>query len=269
MTLSEIYSLLWADYVAITPSARRIHRLMEDRGERIVNDHVALRTFNLEPIGLESIAAPFRARGYLESGVYDFPEKKLRAKSFAHPGRGVPYLFISELKVEEFSPDFRRIVGELVDQVPQKAIGTVELFTQRPAWRPIRYRDYETLLRESQYAGWLAAFALRINHCTVSVNYLSTFGGIQPLNDWLIEQGFPMNTAGGLVKGSPETLLEQSSILADRIEWEFAEGERREVPSCYYEFARRYEDPETGGLYDGFFAPSANKIFESTDSAAQ
>jgi len=37
-----------------------------------------------------------------------------------------------------------------------------------------------------------------------------------------------------------------------------------EIPSCYYEFARRYED-KNGELYGGFIAKSADKIFESTD----
>jgi len=266
MTLAALLDFLWRDYVAITPSARRIHDLMEARGERIVNDHVAFRTFDLAPIDLESLAAPFAAFGYLETGRYDFPEKKLRARSYAHPGRGVPYVFISELEVGAFSPAFQEIARALVAQVPKSSARSLELLTAKPSWSAIPFDDYQTLLAESQYGAWLAAFALRINHCTVSVNYLSTFETLQALNEWLIAEGFPMNESGGLVKGSAEILLEQSSILADRIEWGFADGKKHDVPSCYYEFARRYPDPQTGGLYAGFFGPSANKIFESTDT---
>jgi len=65
------------------------------------------------------------------------------------------------------------------------------------------------------------------------------------------------------VKGTPEKLLEQSSTLADRVEVMFQEG-KFTVPSCYYEFAKRYEGAD-GKLFSGFVAGSADKIFESTD----
>jgi len=45
----------------------------------------------------------------------------------------------------------------------------------------------------------------------------------------------------------------------------FADGDRHEIPTCYYEFARRYRDRE-GALFQGFVTASADKIFESTDT---
>jgi hypothetical protein len=46
---------------------------------------------------------------------------------------------------------------------------------------------------------------------------------------------------------------------------EFANGERHVIPTCYYEFARRYPDAD-GKIYEGFVAASADKIFESTNA---
>jgi len=40
------------------------------------------------------------------------------------------------------------------------------------------------------------------------------------------------------------------------------------IPTCFYEFARRYNS-ESGELFLGFHADSANKIFESTDLELQ
>ena len=76
-----------------------------------------------------------------------------------------------------------------------------------------------------------------------------------------------MNTSGGEIKGTPEQLLEQSSILADTTEIDFIEGQNT-VTTCYYEFARRYA-AEDGEIYNGFIAASADKIFESTDLVQQ
>ena len=42
-------------------------------------------------------------------------------------------------------------------------------------------------------------------------------------------------------------------------------GETVQIPSCFYEFAQRYELPD-GKLYQGFVAASADKIFESTNA---
>ena len=51
--------------------------------------------------------------------------------------------------------------------------------------------------------------------------------------------------------------------LKSFIEIEFIDGTMT-IPSCYYEFAKRYAD-QSGNLYQGFVAKSADKIFESTN----
>ncbi len=80
---------------------------------------------------------------------------------------------------------------------------------------------------------------------------------------YLKKEGYRLNNSGGEVKGTPAQLLEQSSTLADQVDVEFQEG-RFSVPSCYYEFAKRYHDTD-GKLFSGFIAESADKIFESTN----
>jgi len=265
-TLQELLDFFWDDYAKITPDAPKIHNLLKERGETLVNDHIAFRTFNLDPIGVESLGTTFTERGYRVSGEYHFEKKKLRAISYAHPDPTLPHVFISELLTEEFSPELRAIVDELVGQVPSKRRNSPELFTSLPTWKPIEYAKYKRLIEESEYAGWLAAFGIRANHFTVLINSLKTFTSIQEFNAWLVENGFVMNASGGEVKGTPAELLEQSSIMARKLPWEFAGADMHAIPTCYHEFARRYTDPETGRLYEGFIAKSADKIFESTDT---
>lgn len=265
-SLPELLEFFWKDYTAITPSAARIYGLLAERNENYVNDHVAFRTFDLDPVGVESLGATFLALGYEVSGEYHFEQKKLRALSYAHPDPTIPHIFISELLTREFSPELQEIVQGLVAQIPTELKGSPELLAMRPSWKPIEYSTYRRLLEESEYAGWLAAFGIRVNHFTVLINALRTFATLGEFNDWLVASGFPMNLSGGIIKGSPEQLLEQSSTMADRLEWEFAGGERHLIPTCYHEFAQRYVDPATGELYQGFVAKSADKIFESTDT---
>ncbi len=73
-----------------------------------------------------------------------------------------------------------------------------------------------------------------------------------------------MNSAGGEIKGDETVKLEQSSILADKAPVQFSDV-TLEIPSCFYEFAKRYPSAD-GKLYTGFVAASADKIFESTNA---
>jgi hypothetical protein len=102
-----------------------------------------------------------------------------------------------------------------------------------------------------------------VNHFTVLFNALTSFEDLATLNQFLVGNGFLLSHAGGTIKGTPADLLEQSSTRAEIVEVEFADTRVR-IPSCYYEFARRYPRPD-GTLFPGFVPASADKIFESTD----
>ncbi len=266
--LDDIFHGLWNDYAAITPTASQIHKMLRARGESWTNDHVAFRTWNLSPVGLESLAAPFLALGYQQTGEYDFAVKKLRARSYSLPGQKAPRVFISELLTEEFPEIVQRTARALCEHVAAIDATGSALWHADSRWAPVDYQTYQNLLEVSEYAAWLSVYGLRANHFTVSANQLQTFGDkpLVSLNAWLQAEGFALNESGGTIKGSPGVMLEQSSTLADRIDITFADGQTTTVPSCYTEFALRHPDGSTGKLFDGFVTQSADKIFESTDT---
>lgn len=264
IALENLFATLWTRYLAITPDAARIHALLAERGETFRNDHVALRTFACGPVGLERLAEPFCARGYVESGRYRFAQKRLNARSYRHPAGALPRVFISELELGSFSPAFRELVERVVQGVSAEEPAE-QLLTGLQTWPAIRFADYQKLLAESDYAAWVATFGLRVNHFTVHFNDLKTFSELSQLNAFLEQSGFQLNGEAQKVQGGPSALLEQSSTVAASIPWAFEGGEERHVPGGYYEFARRYVDPQTGTIFEGFVAASADKIFESTD----
>ena len=264
MTIDELFSALWADYVAIAPQAERIRALLADRGELVRNDHVALRTFGIAGLGIEALARPFEAVGYVARERYRFDDKKLVARYWQHPDPVQPKVFISELCVAELSAAAQQLVDRLLAQLPPGFAARDDLPCAGRPWR-VRIAEYDTLVAESEYAGWLAAFGFRANHFTVDVNALATFPDLEALDTFLVEHGFTLNTSGGhIIKGSPAERLEQSATVADKVEVEFADG-RRAIPSCYCEMARRYPLP-SGELFHGFVPASADRLFESTDA---
>ena len=260
--IRSLFDRLWEDYVSLNPAAARIHRLLRRRGERVRNDHIALRTFDDPRVALGVLARPFEAAGYVPKGEYRFAEKHLFARHYEHADSALPTVFISELLLDAFTDDLRRAVDALLDTLPPGFAERSDLPVAGRPWE-VSHATYEALRRESEYAAWLAAFGFRANHFTVDVGALVGFPSLERLNDFLAAEGFSLNDAGGVVKGTPESGLVQSSTWADPVAVAFTDG-THEVPSTYYEFAQRFAD-EHGQVFRGFVVSSADKIFESTD----
>lgn len=262
--VKELFANLWQNYVAVTPSAKNVHRLLgSSQQDDVINDHIALRTFNLEKVGLEKLAAHFIALGYEECGEYQFEAKKLYAKHYEHPDRSLPKVFISELLLDKCSAYLRDTITALVEQIPAEAVTADNFLYSGTHWQ-VSQATYEKLLAESEYAAWVSAWGYRANHFTVSVNDLHSFDTLEQVNTALKDAGFLLNTSGGEIKGTAEVYLEQSSTLADLHLVQFSDAVAT-IPSCFYEFARRYP-LANGVLYTGFVAASADKIFESTNA---
>jgi hypothetical protein len=250
----------------ITPSAKKIHDLLGDKSGQtdIVNDHIALRTFNIEKVNIEKLAAHFKAVGYTQDGKYDFATKKLSALHFQHSDPEQPKVFISELRVDELSNRAQTIIHRLLDQLDVDTVTDDNFLYSGTHWQ-VSSDDYRTLLSESEYAAWMAAWGYRANHFTVSVNHLPNIDELSQVNAILKQNGFPLNTSGGEIKGGEDVCLAQSSTLADKSEVKFVDTTMT-IPSCFYEFAQRYRLPD-GNIYHGFVAASADKIFESTNAS--
>ena len=259
--LDSLFDKLWQQYSDVNIQAGQIHTLLRERGENIENDHIALRTFGLPQVNVEVLAEHFTKYGYEEKGQYEFVEKKLRAKHYELEGK--PRVFISELKVEEFSPFLQDTVKELVAGISKKDTSDESFLYSGVKWPAISYSTYCKLRDESEYAAWMAVFGYVANHFTISVNQLSTFDGLESLNTFLKDNGFDLNSSGGEIKGGADVYLAQSSTLASEVRVNFGDQDHL-IPSCYYEFAERFNLPN-GKLFNGFIASSADKIFESTD----
>jgi hypothetical protein len=260
--VSALFKNIWQQYIGVTPSAEKIHQLLGN-GSDVINDHVAYRTFNHPKINLVQLAKGLLALGYTECGQYDFAAKKLDAKHFEHSDSTMPKVFISELRVEEFSEQAQIIIAKLIEQLPDNVSDRADFLYSGRLWE-INSVDYQTLLAESEYAAWLAAWGYRANHFTVSINHLANYEDIETVNSTLKASGYALNTNGGEIKGDEQVKLEQSSTLADKSPVDFSD-KTMEIPSCFYEFAKRYP-LANGELYTGFVAASADKIFDSTNA---
>lgn len=280
MSPSEFFAQLWLDYIRLAPQAARIHALFsaDNRAESsvdsragnsadnpvIINDHVAFRTFNLAPISLAHLEPLLLAMGYRRYAPYDFPDKHLSAWSYTAPDSALPRIFFSELDVAALSPTNAAVVTRLVAAVSPQQVKTADVFWAGRLWPMPSWAEYQSLLAESEYAAWVAAIGLRANHFTMAVHALQPPLSLEAVVARVSAAGFVFNRDGGVIKGQPAEYLEQAATLADRQAFTFADADVHEIPTCYYEFARRYPDA-SGVLYEGFVAANAAQIFTSTN----
>ncbi len=269
MEISQFYDALWQDFVRLAPQAAAIRGELEALGECVVNDHVAFRTFNIAPLNIESLEPELTALGYRRLDSYRFKSKHLNAWSYISSAQETtaPLIFLSELSVEALSDEAQAIIRQLIDSVPPDVIHDASLppiFCRGRLWPQIRFDQYSTLLKESEYAAWLALHGYHANHFTVSLNALNQYNQIEPMLAWVESLGFTVNESGGRVKGTPKVLLEQGATMADLVEITFSCGHTQSVPGCFYEFALRYQQSD-GNLFMGFVEGNADKIFDSTN----
>ncbi len=286
--LSELLNGLFKSYAQNVPDVGRITQALISRGiiskqEDIVNDHIAFRTLGVPHLGIASLESIFLHFGYTKKDAYRFNEKKLNAYWYAPPAPQYPRIFISELCVEELSSAAQQIIYRYTQEVQKDPAQALNLndtqalldFFHKPLWALPSWEDYERLLKESEYAAWVIYNRYYLNHYTVSVHEMpEPLNTLLAFNNFLSEIGIRMNTAGGIIKTSPDGLLLQSSTVAQTIMAEFSDHQQHEISGSYVEFAERRPLPEYSNINplelqreqrrEGFEAGNADKIFEST-----
>jgi hypothetical protein len=263
MNRTEFFTALWNQYIQVTSQAHRIQALFKARGEDVINDHVAFRTFDVKGFDLDRATELLATLGYEAFDSYTFPDKHLRAKAYRVPNdSSAPKIFFSELIRAELGEEAQTIINELTRGV-EGELTLTDLTGRYPFHKPT-FDQYQSLANTSEYAGWLTTMGYQANHFTVSVNALQTLESVEEVIELLLEHQYQLNQVGGRVKGTPADLLVQASTIADQMTFEFSDGTVSDIPSCFYEFAHRFNE-SNGQLFQGFVPNNANAIFESTD----
>ena len=261
-SLDKFFQRLWTQYIQTNKTSLEIKKLIEDHEKKeIINDHIALRTIKDKKIGIKALSIQLKSLGYNKINDYTFSSKKLQAIHLETKNPKDPKIFLSELEIEKLSPFAQSIGKEIIKKSP---VASLNIFTTGSTWER-NYFTYKKLYQESEYLAWFYCFGFMANHFTVSLSNLEKLGTLEKINNFVKEKGYQLNTAGGEIKGTPQDYLEQSSTMAQEIPINFKDGTFN-IPSCFYEFARRYE--KDGKLFQGFIPESADKIFESTNHAS-
>ncbi|MCG8582126.1 MAG: DUF1338 domain-containing protein [Bacteroidales bacterium] len=290
-TLNQILAGLMTRYQQRVSDVNKIISALTDKGiinelSDIENDHIAFRTIGEPQLGIQSLEKIFLHHGYVAKGDFYFEHKKINARWYAPPEESLPRIFISELRVNDFPDSIQQIIRSFTDEVKSDPVDQLDLdnaaqvdeFLHSPLWRTPSWNEYSTLAEVSEYASWTIYNKYYLNHFTISVHNLpAPYNTLEVFNDFLVDIGVTLNSAGGYIKTSRDGLLKQSSSVSKMIEATFADGAVHQISGSYVEFAERKVLAEFTNLpageiqrehrRDGFETANADKIFESTYSS--
>lgn len=294
-TIDVILDGLLGLYKAHVPDVDAIVGAMVEAGilphpSDIENDHIAFRTLGVPRLGIASLERVFLHCGYTPRDWYDFRAKKVTARWYQPPEERHPRIFISQLRVHELSAEAQAIIHRYTDGVATDPVDALDLddgqavvgFLHEPLWPTPIWAEYERLRQESEFAAWVIYNRYYLNHFTIAVHNLpAPYDRLERFNAFLEDRGFTLNDSGGTIKTSADGKLLQSSTVAAMVEASFGDGkggvETHRIPGAYVEFAERRLLDQFAALprgearrrhrREGFEAASADKIFESTDTA--
>ena len=292
----ELLERLWEQYIKRVSYANKYVELVTKKGGKVVNDHIALRTFNThtgeQPEGVRAIKHILNCLEYKPAMKYHFSKKKLNAVHFEHPDEKFPKIFVSQLEVE-LLPDWAQEIinktvkdtpyilsdnsielllkvkeeGELPTEAAELLVADLVQYFRRP-WGIPQKEDVLKLNDVSQYAAWVLIHGNSVNHFTAYINYqdVAEWPDLESTCKGLEAAGVPMKEH---IEGKKESKLQQSATLAvkeevqvkgeygvEKIIWTYA----------YYELAQRdfVEDNGSKKLFSGFLGEQAAHLFDMT-----
>lgn len=289
---------LWNVYLARVNYAQIYVDLVSQKGGKLVNDHIALRTFKTktgeQPGGIRAIKHILNFLDYKPAENYTFKKKKLTATHFEHSDPLFPKIFVSQLEVELLPEWAQKIINRAVKETPyiltdqtlellQKLKEKGELPAEAAEYladdlvqyfrRPWNVPQKDEVLKVndvSQYAAWTLLHGNSVNHFTAFINYqeVSEWPDLEATCKGLESNGVPMKDRIEGVKGSK---LQQSATLAVKEEVDVMgeNGPEKMVWTyAYYELAQRDYIVVDGKkkLFSGFLGEQANHLFELTQT---
>ncbi len=265
----ELFNRLWQNYIARVSYAKTYVELVTHKGGRVVNDHIALRTFNThtgeQPEGIRAIKHILNYLDYKPVAKYNFQKKKLNAVHFEHPDELFPKIFVSQLEVELLPVWAQEIIHNHVKDTPyllsDKSIELLNLLQEhgtlpteasellvddlvqyfRRPWDIPQKTAVLKLNDVSQYAAWVLLHGNSVNHFTAFINYqeVKEWPDLQTTCKALADAGVPMKDS---IEGEKGSKLQQSSTQAVKEEVEVRGDngiEKITWTYAYYEFAER------------------------------
>ena len=153
MKIEDFLIKMWKDYSELNPHIIKVLQLIKNKEpNKIINDHIALRTFNHKKINRHILSKYFVENGYKPIEDLFFTKKKLKATYYIHSDPSLPRIFISELLLENFSDSLQQIINKKIEEIDNELISNPIFLSSGIPWNPIDFETYKNIQKESDYA---------------------------------------------------------------------------------------------------------------------
>ena len=292
----ELLGKLWEQYLARVPYAKKYADLVNEKGGKVVHDHIAFGTFNIhtgeQPGGIMAIQHLIEILGYQPAGKYVFPKKKLNAVHFEYPGEIFPKIFVSQLEVAQLPGWAQQMISETVIETPyllsDNGLSLLQVLREtgsltreagrllvddlagyfRRPWN-IPSKKYVLEINDvSPYAAWVLLHGNSVYHFAALVNEqgVDEWPDLETTCEALKQEGIPMKET---IEGEKDGKLRQSATLAVKEDVEVRGDDGNEPITwtyAYYEFTQRGFSAENGvrKMFTGFLNEQDRHLFDIT-----
>lgn len=295
----SLIDALWQKHLHESQQANAIHSALQQNGvEHIVLDHFAMidlpSVYSGIPVMqviLERLGFEKRGQGYLADKQNDFSwfsEENIEQKAAYE---ALPQIVIADFRLDELPvtvadiirkyakltkpfafAEFDHLLGEYHAGDDNAATNIVNLlvnyFSGRD-WPLPTFADFAAVSKVNELLAWVLLFGRRPNHFTFSVHLMNKFQDLDSFNHFVTTVlQFPLNHEGGVVKGSQQVGITQSSTEGEEVTVRLNEGNIM-IRKEFVEFVYRYPVVSTTSprlwqdYFPDFIAAHANYVIES------
>lgn len=293
----QIIDQLWRDYCKSNHHVKQIDAVLHAKNiRRPILDHFAIIDLPGPHTGISELDRIFKAIGYVRHGTDYLPEKQndfaWMAECDSHTktaSQVLPQVVTADFRLEEMPDNIRNIVlkysrqaspspAEKIEQLAARAAAddhqaAIQLFVlinqylSGREWPLPTVKEFETVSEFNELIAWVLVFGRRPNHFTYSIHLMPEFTDLSSFHDFIVRDvGLPLNTDGGIIKGSRESGIEQGSTAGTPEHIQLADG-YVELPMGFVEFVWRFAHKEQPVVWQdyftGFVANHANRVIQS------
>lgn len=290
---------LWEGYKNEVPHARIISdHLQKHFIKKIPQDHFAIIDLPSEYSGIEPLKKIFEVLGFRERGRDYLPLKQNAFLWMAETEstertieEALPQVVLADFRMDELPLSIQNIISKYSIQIKPSPLKEIEIlakkiqegslesfhhlvqllkeYLNKREWSLPTVADFEAVNEVNELLAWTLVFGRMPNHFTFQIHRIAPFVSLSEFNQYIMNNlHIKLNCSEGVIKGSEQAGLEQSSTLGEMIEVTLADGVVS-IPNRFVEFIWRYpiqpnQKPQYWKDYfNDFVATHANGVIES------
>jgi len=282
---TKVVYKLWDKYQCLTPQLQIIQKHLSQKGlSNLPLDHFAVIDLPGPHSGIPFLKKIFTDLGYVERGKDYLADKQNDFLWMAENDcdlqlakAALPQVVVADFRLNEMPLAIQQIILKYSSQSalpptlelnqPENALSQVINYLSGRDWPLPTVKEYLTVREFNELLAWVLVFGRRPNHFTLSIHLCDQFKSLNDFNHY-IEQDLKikLNEEGGIVKGSHQSGISQSSTTGEQQTVKLADGSVN-IPTGFVEFVWRFSQKPVqkfwNDYFTGFVAQHADNVIES------